>query len=256
MVRRTRRVAIGALFASMLAAAIVPATASVAGAGGPEKFQATLVVHPEDVGHVEVRGEGKEAFKQAEDQAKLNEGDTVRTDDVGHAEIDYSDESYTRLDVNTTFTLVKLVVDEGKRQVEGSLDVGRTWNRTEALTESESLEQELGGATAAVAGTAWSGECTLEEEVKICEALAVLHSVWLTSNADQQQQLLSDLDLCEVSEGKLCDAIDPQTLQDMINNVFTQQMLQQDLVERGLGPGPFAEVERGRGPARGRRRRG
>src|SRR5262245_17677156 len=243
MGRRTRRVAIGTLFASIIAAAIVPAAASAeVGAGGSEKFQATLVVLPADDGHVEVQKAGKDAFKQAEDGAKLNEGDTVRTDDVGHAEVDYTDESYTRLDVNTTFTLVKLQVDQGKRQIEGSLDVGRRWNRTEALTESESLEQDAGGATAATTGTAWSGECKLEEEVKICNFLAVLHAVLLTSSDEQQQKLLTELNLCEISEGKLCDAIDPQTLADMIDNVWTQQNLQRDLLERGLGPGPFTEV--------------
>ncbi len=210
--------------------------------GGAKKFAAKLVVLPDDVGHVEVQRAGKSSFKQADDGAKLHEGDTVRTDDVGHAEVDYTDDSYTRLDVNTTFTVVTLVDDQGVRQVSGSLETGRTWNRTEALTESESFDQEAGGATAAVVGTAFSLQCTLQDQVKFCGALAVLHNVLLTGSDEDNQKLLSELDLCEISEGKLCDTVDPQSLQDMIDNAWTQLNLQRDLLERGLGPGPFTEV--------------
>jgi LPXTG-motif cell wall-anchored protein len=234
-------VAIGTLFASLLAAAIIPATASAeVAAGGPKKFQATLVVLPADEGHVEIQRSGKDAFKQAENEAKLNEGDTVRTDDEGHAEIDYSDDSYTRLDVNTTFTLVKLVEDEGKRQVATSLDLGRAYTRTEALTESESLEEDAGGTTAAVVGTAWSRECTIVNGVITCNVLGVLHNLLLTF--EEQQKILPELNLCEYIEGEDCESYDPQTLQDMINNAWTQLNLQRDLLERGLGPGPFSEV--------------
>ena len=73
--------------------------------------------------------------------------------------MNYTDESFTRLDVDTEFTIVSLTDDQGNRQIKGSLDSGRTWNRTSALTESESFEQEGAGATAAVVGSASVIEC-------------------------------------------------------------------------------------------------
>ena len=109
-----------------------------------------------------VRAEGEDEFVPAKDGQQLRVGDTVKTDDTGFVAIHYTedDESFTRLDVNTEFTIVSLTDDEGNRKVEGSLDVGRTWNRTTALTESESFDQEGAGATAAVDGTAFMVVCT------------------------------------------------------------------------------------------------
>src|SRR5476649_2237507 len=99
---------------------------------------------------VDVRKKGASSFAKATSGETLAVGDTVRTEADGRAEIDYSGDAYTRLDVNTTFVVAKLSDNKGDRQVQGSLDTGRTWARTAALTQSESFEQSGAGATSSV----------------------------------------------------------------------------------------------------------
>ena len=53
-------------------------------------------------------------------------------------------------------TVTKLTDNQGNRQVNGTVLTGQTWNRTVALTQSESFQQQAAGASAAVAGTAAS----------------------------------------------------------------------------------------------------
>ena len=131
------------------------AGAAVTTAAKPKAVAVLKIQNPS----VSVKKKGASDFKPAKDGQKLHEGDTVQTDATGLAEVDYSDDSYTRLDVSTTLKIVKLSDDQGNRQVETSVDAGRTWNRTAALTESQSFEQSGAGATAAVVGTAFSIQC-------------------------------------------------------------------------------------------------
>ena len=128
---------------------------------------------------VEVKKQDASAFKVAKDGAKLREGDTVRTDATGLAEIDYGNDAYTRLDVNTEFTIAKLTDEQGARQVQGSLEVGQTWNRTAAITESGSFEQEGAGANAAVRGTAFAVSCDAPDH---CTFIAIEHTTALTGD--------------------------------------------------------------------------
>jgi len=199
---------------------------------------ATLAILPEHVGHVDVRREGASAFGPAKDGQRLDVGDTVRTDDVGRAEVQYSDNAFTRLDVNTTFTLTKLTEEQGDRQVEGTLESGRTWNRAEALTESGSFEQTAGGATAAVAGTAFVVECATRDQ---CSFIAVFHSIVL-KGAGNERQTLDELDQCGTTSGDLCDALSKLSLDEAVGNEWIQANLFLDLVLRGYGPGPFVLV--------------
>ena len=87
-------------------------TLASAGSSGSsdEKVFATLQIENPKV---EVKKKGSDAFKPAKDGQKLHAGDTVRTDATGLAEIDYSDDAYTRLDVNTTFKITKLTNEQG-----------------------------------------------------------------------------------------------------------------------------------------------
>ena len=165
------------------------------GSSTSDEVVATLAVTEQTV---EVQKADAEEFKKAKDGQKLREGDTVRTDATGRAEVEYGQDSYTRLDVNTTFTIVSLADDQGNRQVEGSLDVGKTWNRTSAaLTESESFEQTGAGATAAVVGTASSVECASATE---CVFTAVVDNVELTGD-DGLIKLLTPLDRVRLDLG-------------------------------------------------------
>jgi hypothetical protein len=204
------------------------AAAGESGGAGHSEPLATLKVESPSV---EVKKADADAFKKAKDGQKLREGDTVRTDGTGRAEIDYGGDAYTRLDVDTTFTVASLTDDQGNRQVEGSLEQGRTWNRTVSLTESESFEQSGGGATAAVTGTAFVVEC---ESVDHCDFTAVVDITTLTG-ADGVQKLLTPLDQCDSTSGVLCGDITKISVDDLPQWI-TENLLR-DLIERGLDDG-------------------
>ncbi len=202
------------------------------GSGGSTQGVATLKVERPAV---EVKAKGADDFEPATDGQQLRAGDTVRTDATGRAEIDYSAGSYTRLDVNTTFKIVKLTENQGQRQVEGGLESGRTWNRAEDVTESGSFEQSGGGATAAVTGTAFAVECT---SLSDCTYMAIVDVTDLTGK-DGEKRTLTPLTECDSDDGALCDEVSDLTPEEIAANAWIQENLLRDLLERGFGPGPF-----------------
>ena len=204
--RPTRRFAIVTALAALVVAPVVVSAAS-AGASASASVErapvqasdasnpalATLAVSTD---HVSVRKDGKKKFKPATDGQGLREGDTIKTDATGTAEVDYGNEAFTRLDVNTTFTIVVLTDEQGARQVQGSLESGQTWNRTAALTETGSFEQEGAGANATVRGTAFSILC---DAVDHCTFTAVVDDIDLTG-LDGVTRLLTPLTQCESND--------------------------------------------------------
>ena len=196
---------------------------------------ATLVVENPNV---EVKLKGEDAFAAATNGQQLRAGDTVRTDATGRAEVDYSADAYTRLDVNTTFKIEKLSEDQGERQVEGGLESGRTWNRTEAVTQSGSFEQSGASATAAVAGTAFAMTCTVDGPDAACRYQAIVHSLILTGKNGEQQDM-TPLTGCVATNGQLCSELTHLTPEQIAANAWIQENLLRDLLERGYGPGPF-----------------
>jgi hypothetical protein len=148
--RSTAVITAGALVASLCLAA--------APAGAAIKPTGTLAV---EAPGVTVLTKGAGSFKKAKSNQKVGIGDTVQTDATGLAEITFKDGSLTRLDHDTIFTLDKLVNTTGKRQVEGTVSAGQTWNRVKKLSEKESFQQKGIGATAVVAGTAFVTKCSL-----------------------------------------------------------------------------------------------
>jgi hypothetical protein len=205
--RRARRsLALGVAMAAALA--VVGPLAQAGAAGGKDESFATLRVTAESVS---VKAKGADDFKKAKDGDELHAGDTVRTDATGKAEIEYGDDAYTRLDVDTTFKITKLTDDEGNRQVEGTIESGKTWNRTAALTESESFQQTGADATAAVEGTAFAIEC---ETVDHCVFTGVVDDVSLTG-ADGVKKLLNPLDECDSTSGILCGDITQISADDL-----------------------------------------
>ena len=103
-------------------------------------------------------GDGDEFDEGSEGQG-LEEGDVVRTDETGRTEILYGDGSLTRLDVETTFEIVKLVAEDRGRETATRLDSGNTWHRVKKLSESDSFSVSTASATAAVRGTAFVVRC-------------------------------------------------------------------------------------------------
>jgi hypothetical protein len=237
--RRRLAVLVAVVAAAAPLAFATGAQAAAAGSGGSsgsDEVVATLkVTSPK----VEVKKQDASVFKVAKDGAKLREGDTVRTDAAGLAEIDYGNDAYTRLDVNTEFTITKLTDEQGARQVQGSLEVGQTWNRTAAITESGSFEQEGAGANAAVRGTAFAVSCDAPDH---CTFVAIEHTTALTG-ADGVTKDLTPRVACDSTDGDLCDATKTLSVDELAANDWIQNNLIRDLTERGVGDGPFVPVQ-------------
>jgi hypothetical protein len=243
----------------VILATVVIAVASLAGtsfadssASKTAKKKAAIATLAVENPNVSVKKKGSDTFVPATNGQKLRQGDTVQTDATGRATVNYTDSAYTRLDVSTTFTIEKLTQDKGARQIKGSLDTGRTWNRTEALTESGSFEQSGAGATAAVVGTAFSMECKLLPNPdpsalpeKECSFLGVFHQIILKSDGTSEVRDVPENGLCtstqptETSAGDLCDAVHELTPDEMAAITWIQENLLRDLTEHNFGPGPI-----------------
>jgi hypothetical protein len=137
----------------VLVAGALAFTASAASAAEP---LAKLKITADSV---QIKQKGKSAFVDAKNGMALKQGDTLKTDAPGRAEIDYSDGSITRLGASTVFTISKLTNERGGRQTQGILSVGETWNRAAKVSETGSFEVKAGGTTAAVEGTAFVASC-------------------------------------------------------------------------------------------------
>ena len=139
---------VGALVAGVLAI--------MAPAAGAAEALANLKITADNV---QVKAKGKTSFVDAKEGQALKQGDTIKTDASGTAEIDYTDGSITRLANSTVFTISKLTNEKGGRQTQGTLSVGETWNRAAKVSETGSFEVKAGGTTAAVEGTAFVAKC-------------------------------------------------------------------------------------------------
>jgi hypothetical protein len=102
---------------------------------------------------VEVKKKGKSSYKPGKNGQTLRQGDALRTDAAGIAEINYTDGSYTRLGASTQFSITKLTNKRGGRQTQGSLTVGSAFSRAVKVSETGQFKIKAGGATAAVEGT-------------------------------------------------------------------------------------------------------
>ena len=111
---------------------------------------------------VAVRERGAVEFADVSKTKPVGVGAEVRTGTHGLAQVDYGDGSFTRLDRQTKFVIKKLTDKTGKRQIETHLISGKTFNRVEKLSQSESFVQTTNGANSGVIGTtfavAWTGK--------------------------------------------------------------------------------------------------
>ena len=145
--------ALATLVVGVLVAGALTLTAAAAGAADS---LANLKITADNV---QIKQKGKSTFVDAKDGQALKQGDTVKTDADGRAEIDYTDGSITRLAGRPIFTISKLTNERGGRQTQGTLSVGETWNRAAKVSETGSFEVKAGGTTAAVEGTAFVAKC-------------------------------------------------------------------------------------------------
>jgi hypothetical protein len=146
----------GALATLLVGALVAGALALTASAAGAADSLASLKITADNV---QIKQKGKAGFVDAKDGQALKQGDTIKTDADGRAEIDYTDGSLTRLAGATVFTISKLTNEKGGRQTQGTLSVGETWNRAAKVAETGSFEVKAGGTTAAVEGTAFVAKC-------------------------------------------------------------------------------------------------
>ena len=179
----TRRGRVGRVLA--VAALSVTAVLAVgAPAGAKSKSLATLSVTTDGVF---VKKKGAADYTAAKDGQSLAQGDAVKTDATGAAEIDYSDGSLTRLSSATIFALTKLTDEKGGRQTQGSLSVGEAWNRAGKVSETGSFSVKAGGTTAAVEGTAFIVKCApvagSTDKTVTCTVQAVVDNINVTSDA-------------------------------------------------------------------------
>ena len=152
--RRGLEISITAVF--VLALLLVGAVLIFSGGTASAKQFATLRLLG---GQVAVqRGSG--AFETGEDGMSLREGDTVRTGPDGRASIEYFDGSLTRLDFDTSFTLVTLETlgdAAASKVIESSQAEGNSYHRVAELTDARSrFEIETPTATASVHGTGYA----------------------------------------------------------------------------------------------------
>jgi hypothetical protein len=175
--RATR--ALSLLVVGVLAAGTLAMTATSAGAA---EALANLKITADNV---QIKQKGKSNFVAAKNGMALKQGDTLKTDADGRAEIDYTDGSLTRMAGSTVFTISKLTNEKGGRQTQGTLSVGETWNRAAKVSETGSFEVKAGGTTAAVEGTAFVAKCvpaTDGSQTVSCTFTAVVDDIKVDSD--------------------------------------------------------------------------
>jgi hypothetical protein len=177
-----------AIAVALLAAGALAFSSAPAGAATKSQSSSSALANLKvTADNVQVKAKGKSSFVAAKDGQALKQGDTVKTDATGRAEIDYTDGSLTRLGGSTVFTISKLTNDRGGRQTQGTLSVGETWNRAAKVSETGSFEVKAGGTTAAVQGTAFVAKCVPSNDGTpqqvTCTFTAVVDDIHVDSDA-------------------------------------------------------------------------
>lgn len=133
------------------------ATGEAAG-GPPGAVESLASVERVDAAVDAAAGEADFAAVE-DDAADVDEGDQVRTDASGFAEITYFDGSIVRLDVDSTITISDLVDAVDASTIRSEMGTGRTYHRVNELTGDDTYEVETSVATATVRGTAFLVTC-------------------------------------------------------------------------------------------------
>ena len=176
---------------SVFIVGVITAFALVATAGGavavPKASSSSVLANLKvTADNVQIKSKGAADFTTAKNGQQIKQGDTIKTDPAGRAEIDYTDGSLTRLGASTLFTISKLTNKRGGRQTQGTLSVGETWNRAAKVSETGSFEVKAGGTTAAVQGTAFVVTCVPKtdgtQQVN-CTVTAVVDNIAVDSDA-------------------------------------------------------------------------
>lgn len=131
--------------------------------------------------NVDVRS-GSSDFRQGTEGEALEPGDAVRTDTTGQAQIDFFDDSLTRLDADTTL-VIRGLKNGSPGGVLLTLEAGRTWNRVEPAS-SDQDRYEVRGVTASASalGTTYVSDC---RQAPICYYLGIEGETEVKSPTDE-----------------------------------------------------------------------
>jgi len=133
--------------------------------------------------NVDVRS-GSSDFRQGIEGEALEPNDAVRTDITGQAQIDFFDDSLTRLDSDTTLVLRGL-----KEATPGgvllTLEAGRSWNHVEPAENTED-RYEVRGVTgvASALGTTFVSDC---RQAPTCYYLGIEGETEVASGEDESR---------------------------------------------------------------------
>ncbi|MDP9329080.1 MAG: FecR family protein [Actinomycetota bacterium] len=117
----------------------------------------------------------------------LHQGDTLKTDTSGLAEVDYPDDSFTRIGPDSTVTLTTLATTTGSRQIDQKLSgAGETYSRVATLSGSESFTVTTDQASAAVRGSEFAVLCTTATS---CEFAAIVDELLVTTPSGESVTL-------------------------------------------------------------------
>jgi hypothetical protein len=194
----------------------------------------TLATLKVQAAQVTVKKKSASSFVAAKDGQSLQQGDSIKTDTTGRAEIDYTDGSLTRLGSSTEFKITKLTNKQGGRQTQGTLSVGETWNRAAKVSETGSFEVKAGGTTAAVEGTAFAVVCVDDANKLTCTFTDVVDNVKVTT-VDGSEAQLGPAKSVVVTQGNL-GTINTLSYDDLANNIFIAGNLALDQ-QAGIGRG-------------------
>jgi FecR protein len=176
----------------VLVVTIIALSVDAAAAAKPKAKATTLATLKIQASKVTIKHDGQTKYIAAKDGQVLHQGDAIQTDASGHAEIDYTDGSLTRLSPSTIYTITQLTDKRGGRQTQGTLSVGETWNRAAKVSETGSFEVKAGGTTAAVAGTAFVFSCVKRGKHgkhKTCKVISVVDTVNVSTPSGADAQL-------------------------------------------------------------------
>lgn len=99
---------------------------------GSDRPGAQLVVRRSLVERFGARG----PLQAAQNTQAVKVGDTIRTDKVGEARVDYFDGSVTRVDSGTAFKVIDLVDRRDRKTIAGKITGGRITNEVQAVRGS------------------------------------------------------------------------------------------------------------------------
>ncbi|MEX1006572.1 MAG: FecR family protein [Acidimicrobiia bacterium] len=190
---------------------------------------ATLTIRTPNVA---VKAKGKPSYKAGKNGQTLRQGDALRTDVAGLAEISYTDGSYTRLGPSTEFSISKLTNKQGARQTQGSLTVGSAFNRAAKVSETGAFEIKAGGATAAVEGTVFVVICTQLGTQVSCQFIDIKDPITVQLGNAPPVQLDSATNVT-LDQGQFSE-LKQLTYEDLTGNLFIAgNLFLDDLLELG-----------------------